>query len=457
MRYYMVTRFIFRKDARHPDRAGYITCRVTVNKASAPPFSTPVRVLKVQWDAKKQRLKIPSMPRRLGHETDTAYAARLREAEAARAEAERQNKRLSEIEQRLDELEYELGHRQQAALTAQMLVGAYRGGLRERPTLLRLFDLFIEERSRLVDVEISAATLAVDRTRRRLLERFLKATKQPAMRPESFTLPVCDAYIHWLRTAEGNGHSYSQKCLGSVHQVLRWGVRGEWLRENPMAHYQFKKAADKELVFLDNEELVRVAHYPFALEALQRAAACFVFQCWTGLSYADLLKLRLPRDVHADAHGRRWLRIVRQKSQREKPLDCLVPLLPAAERVLRHYAQTLPVISNVNYNRHLKEVAAIAGLSVARLTTRTGRVTAGVLLLNAGVRLEVVSRILGHKDVRTTQRLYARILDKTIQLDIERVFGAPVLDLMVRVERPPQCYHSDEVVASMASQPTLLT
>ncbi|SNC67388.1 Phage integrase family protein [Hymenobacter gelipurpurascens] len=394
----MFVRFILRKNVRHPDREGTLYCRVTVDKVEALPFATSIKCFAKNWNPGAQVVK---------GRTDSAQLA---------------NNELTRIRNVFEGYRNEY-NRDNINFTAPGLVKRYKEASGSRLSLLELFDAFIEERSGLVGIEISATTLGVDRTRRRALAKFLQVRGELSLRPENFTLNYCDAYVHWHRVAERNGHDYAQKSLGAVQQVLLWGVRREILRTNPMNGYEFRKGKDKELVFLDTDELGRISYYPFQLQALRSAAWCFVFQCWTGLAYADLCNLRLPRDIERGTDGRRWLRITRQKSTMMDSYECLVPLLPEAERILTLCGQQLPVRSNAKYNVHLKEVAAICGLSVERLTTHIGRKTAGVLLLNAGVRMEVVSKILGHKSVRITERIYARILDRTIAEDIERVFG----------------------------------
>ncbi|WP_167856344.1 site-specific integrase [Hymenobacter metallicola] len=396
----MLIRFLFRANTTDKARPGTITVRVTVDGEQTTPFATEVKVLYKDWNPGQQRVK--------GRGEAADYA----------------NAKLKRVRDAFEELEDHF-IREKTPYTAAALVKLYKAGGYSKLNLLELFDSFLQEKASLVDVEISTSTLAVYRTRRRSLEAFLKAREELDMRPETFDHNTADAYFHWLRLSKSAGKPYAQKTLECVKQVLLWGIRRKHLTTNPMAGYTMRKAAPKELIFLDLDELGRVSYYPFSLQAVQRAADCFVFQCWTGLAYADLANLRIPRDVSRGHDGRRWLKIVRQKSTMDKPYECIVPLLPEAERILARYEQQLPVISNQNYNRYLKEVAALCGLSVERLTTHIGRKTAGVLLLNAGVRMEVVSKILGHSSIKMTERIYAKILDKTIAEDINRVFGAP--------------------------------
>jgi integrase/recombinase XerD len=97
-----------------------------------------------------------------------------------------------------------------------------------------------------------------------------------------------------------------------------------------------------------------------------------------------------------------------------KGYECVIPLLPEAERILAHYQDELPVFTNQVYNRYLKELGQFCDIKAEKMTTHVGRKTAGTLFLNMGAPLPVVSKILGHANVLITQRLYAELLDTTV-------------------------------------------
>ena len=79
--------------------------------------------------------------------------------------------------------------------------------------------------------------------------------------------------------------------------------------------------------------------------------------------------------------------------------------------------KVLPVLSNQKYNEYLKEIANICGIN-KNLTTHTARHTfATTVTLGNGVPMESVSKMLGHKNLRTTQH-YAKVLDKKISDDM---------------------------------------
>ena len=73
--------------------------------------------------------------------------------------------------------------------------------------------------------------------------------------------------------------------------------------------------------------------------------------------------------------------------------------------------KVLPVLTNQKMNAYLKEIGDLSGLKKP-LTTHLARHTfATTFTLSNGVSIESVSKMLGHKNLRTTQH-YAKILNR---------------------------------------------
>jgi site-specific recombinase XerD len=77
----------------------------------------------------------------------------------------------------------------------------------------------------------------------------------------------------------------------------------------------------------------------------------------------------------------------------------------------------LPILSNQKMNAYLKEIAGVCEIE-KELTFHIARHTfATTVTLTNGVPIESVSKMLGHKSLRTTQH-YAKILDKKVSEDM---------------------------------------
>ncbi|MNI14023.1 Tyrosine recombinase XerD [compost metagenome] len=78
----------------------------------------------------------------------------------------------------------------------------------------------------------------------------------------------------------------------------------------------------------------------------------------------------------------------------------------------------LPILSNTNYNGYLKEIGAICGIQ-RELNTHLARHTFADIMLNLGMPLEDVSKMLGHKSIRTTQR-YGQVRKNRIKQNFDK-------------------------------------
>jgi integrase len=177
--------------------------------------------------------------------------------------------------------------------------------------------------------------------------------------------------------------------------------------------------------YLTADELRCISEREFGIERVNQVRDMFLFSCYTGLAYADIKKLS-KEDLDYRADGRVWVITKRQKTKNESR----VPLLPLALALLQKYsdhpecsgtATVLPVLSNQKMNGYLKEIGNLSGVEKA-LTTHVARHTfATTVTSNKGVPLESVSKRLGHKNIKETQR-YAKILDEKIEADMKKLF-----------------------------------
>ena len=139
----------------------------------------------------------------------------------------------------------------------------------------------------------------------------------------------------------------------------------------------------------------------------------FVVQMYTGMAYADLMAfdLRNYRQVNG-----KWQTI----NERIKTgVGFVSVLLPPVVRVLEQYGGVLPQMTNEAYNRGLKELGEKAGID-AKMHSHLARHTFATWMLTKGVKIENVAKMLGHANIRHTQR-YAKVLAKDVTADFERV------------------------------------
>ena len=140
-----------------------------------------------------------------------------------------------------------------------------------------------------------------------------------------------------------------------------------------------------------------------------------VFMLSSGLSYTDTAHLK-KEDFQFDGDTC----FIYKKRQKTGTVYTSV-ILPDGVEVLKKYNYELPVISNQRLNTYLKEIQTICNIK-KNLHCHLFRKTYGTSLLNKGVRLETVSKLLGHATTKITQTTYAKLLNNTIINEVKKVF-----------------------------------
>lgn len=194
----------------------------------------------------------------------------------------------------------------------------------------------------------------------------------------------------------------------------------QWIDRDPFATFRIrmKKIARD---YLTEAELRAIENKSFDLERLSLIKDLFIFSCYTGLSYGDLMSLK-PTQVVTAVDGDLWIRTAREKTL--EPVN--LPLLPKAVDLINKYktnerslynGTVFPLLSNQKVNSYLKEIANFCSIH-KNLTFHMARHTfATTVTLSNGVPIETVSKMLGHTKVATTQ-IYARVVERKLKDDM---------------------------------------
>lgn len=193
--------------------------------------------------------------------------------------------------------------------------------------------------------------------------------------------------------------------------VMEFAHTLELIEKNPINSQTFTVKAENKsnIVYLTEKELGLWETTSFASKQLNEARDFFLFQCYTGMAYCDVVAFDYEKDV-IEVEG-----IKRIATQRVKTdTDFCVPLLREAEEILKKYAYKLPFVRNDKLNARLKEIALIVGIEL-KITSHIGRKTFGYLMLNVHkIPIEIVSKMMGHKTIDMTLRFYAQHNQNTI-------------------------------------------
>jgi site-specific recombinase XerD len=195
----------------------------------------------------------------------------------------------------------------------------------------------------------------------------------------------------------------------------------DWISKNPFSKYK-SKLREVERVYLSEVEIQSIINKDFKTERLSLVRDIFLFSCFTGLAYIDVKNLTKSH-LSIGIDGEKWIFTHRQKTETASK----IPILPITQMIIDKYDnhpesnnqnKLLPILTNQKMNAYLKEIAAICEIE-KELTFHIARHTfATTVTLTNGVPIESVSKMLGHKNLKTTQH-YAKILDKKVSEDMQ--------------------------------------
>lgn len=299
------------------------------------------------------------------------------------------------------------------AVTGEMVKNAFTGKGQEKKTLMDVFTISIEKLK--IAVKIGKAAL---KTKQRLENIYRKV--QAFLKKE---LNLSDMPLAELKPSLGNdlkdyfsidcniGDNTSFKYISIIKELLDFAVDKGWLEKNPIKHFKcpYKNPHREVLTMLEIGKLIETE---MPNKMIERVRDCYIFSCFTGYAYKEVDSLKKD-NVVIGMDSNKWISLCRHKTDEPE----LVPLLPIPLAIIERYKndvwanahnKLLPIRSNQKYNENLKKVATIAGIK-KHLTTHTARHTfATTVALEHDVPMETVSRLLGHRSIRTTQ-IYAKV------------------------------------------------
>ncbi len=239
---------------------------------------------------------------------------------------------------------------------------------------------------------------------------------------------ICD-FEHFLRTYKNQkrqimlSNNGVMKHLERFKKMINLAIKLEWIIKNPFRQFQLK--FDKyDRQYLSERELELIENTHYNNERLERIKDCFIFSCYTGLSYIDVKELSLNQ-ITRGIDNNYWVFTKREKTNEMVK----IPILPKALKIIdkyKAYAEKtsskiiLPLCSNQKANKYLKELARDCGI-YKNVTFHVARHTfATTVMLSNGVPIETVSKLLGHNKLSTTQ-IYARVIETKISEDIQNL------------------------------------
>ena len=300
--------------------------------------------------------------------------------------------------------------------------------LQGKPISQKMFYATFEEHNerlaQLVGIEFDAVTLSRYRLCLRYFKEMVSRKTQVADFPiKNLSGEMIRDFEAFLKIEKRVAQNTMIRYMKCWKKVVNLAIANGWITVNPFAGIKF---SEKKVVkdFLTIEEVNTIRTKEFGIERLNMVRDIFIFCCYTGLAFIDVYNLR-PEHITEDAYGRKWIHKQRQKTE----VEFFVPLLEYPLQLIEKYRNhpmcranntVFPVYANQKMNSYLKEIADFCGIK-KHLTMHTARYTfATTITLANNVKLENVSKMLGHTNTRMTLH-YAHIMNESLAQEMNKV------------------------------------
>lgn len=292
-------------------------------------------------------------------------------------------------------------------VSIETVLDVYRNGEDARTiSLLQLFDKHNEDiRKKVSQKLITESTLSKYIVTRDYVARFLQVElDKDDILVKKLTPSFFESLFVFLLESMSNNTAVQK--MKQVKRLMRFALEEGYISTSPFK--MVLKKEKKEVNPLTIKEINAIRKKHIDIPRLAKIRDLFIFECYTGLAFADLMSLK-NSDFHIDQDGNKWIVKKRHKTN----VVATIPLMPISIEILEKYDYKLPRISNATYNIYLKELGDICGIH-RNLHSHLARHTWATILLNNGLDMVSVSKCLGHSNSKITESTYAKVLPEKL-------------------------------------------
>lgn len=315
---------------------------------------------------------------------------------------------LYEVRNKLNDIQLEM-MRAGIPLTSAALKDYFKSGGVKAYTLEDLWDTFLQIQSKRVGVSISEMGHHKYISARNTLYGYIPKETEVSQITPAMMQNVLASLQSRFKESTVSG------IMTKIKTVIKFGMDNGKITINPFQGLKYSKGTPS-IDYLTEEEIARIVSKETGIERLDKVKDLAVFQIASGLSYADTQALR-PEDIHYEPDGTCYI----YKERRKTGVPYTSVVFPEGVAILKKYNNQLPSISNQRGNAYLKEIQTLCNIDKT-LHFHLFRKTYATRLLNRGVRLETVSKCLGHSSTQITQAAYAKLLKHTIIDEVKMAF-----------------------------------
>jgi integrase/recombinase XerD len=244
-----------------------------------------------------------------------------------------------------------------------------------------------------------------DLTRRRLKEF------KRQIRFKDITLSFIEKFDKFVRVNLDSGTHGTFSRHKNLKTVLIAACKEGLISYNPYSDFKVKRGKPK-YGSLTEEEIDAIEAIDFTEiengDSLEISRDMFLFACYTGLRSSDVIKL---------SNKHIFKKHIKIKMEKNKEF-VEVPITSKARKILEKYSgdrnRIFPGRTNQCLNRHLKTIADLCKIEQT-ITFHLGRHSCATIMANEGINLFIIMKILGHKDIKTTQIYVNPTLNTLVQ------------------------------------------
>jgi integrase len=251
--------------------------------------------------------------------------------------------------------------------------------------------------------------------------------------------------VYFLFTKKNMLNNSIAKIIVNTKVFIRWAIDKGYTQNQNLLTYKIKYDAT-DIIYLTEQELMKLFNMDFAKKSLAEARDVYCFQSFTGQRYSDIKNLRW-HDLKNTNDGWEW-HLYQRKGNKSKKI--VIPISSNAFEILKKYPcydkefnpLVLPVRCDQKMNENIKEICRLAEFNEPMtlvkysgkkrieitkkkwefVSTHCARRTFVTLCLQKKMRPEVVMSITGHEDYKVMKR-YLQITDTVKKTEFKDAWG----------------------------------
>ncbi len=220
-----------------------------------------------------------------------------------------------------------------------------------------------------------------------------------------------DYYLKTVRKNTINGRFNRHKCLKAI---IKETILQGHLAQTPYIHFKVRQQESKRnFLTIDEVKMLRRLRLPRERHKLQRSLDMFLFACFTGLRYSDVVRLTW---AHLEIN-KEWTDGIMTIEMQKTSKEVQTVLIPPALEILKRYQNrqeeaVFPYITDTALNRNVKVIMDMVGIG-KHITFHCARHSFASNHLEIDTPIANLKDLLGHSSIDQTQ-IYAKTLRKSL-------------------------------------------